>query len=42
MCRVVPGLPQTFCHLRRECIVDQKPQGIGTRGISRSRTASAA
>ena len=42
MSRVVSGLPQTLGHRRRQSIVDQKPQGVVTRGISRSRTASAA
>ena len=32
MSRVVPGLPQTFCHRRRESIVDQKPQGCRHQG----------
>ena len=42
MRRVVSGLPQTLGNRRRQSIVDQKPQGVVTRGISRSRTASAA
>jgi hypothetical protein len=42
MSRVMSGLPQTLGHRRRESIIDQKPQGLVTKGISRSRTASAA